>query len=99
MLRLLPCLAISLFAAVAPAQTSFFVASLKGENEVPPNPSTGRGFGIVQLDEPANTITVLLESDVAASNAAHIHRAPAGVNGPVIFGLASSAPGRWVGAG
>jgi hypothetical protein len=101
MLRLLPCLAISLFAALAPAQTSYFSASLKGEQEVPPTPSTARGFGLVRLDEPANTVSVLIEADIGAATAAHIHRAAAGQNGPVIVTLANASPypGRWVGTG
>lgn len=99
MLRLLPCLAGILLAGLVPAQTSYFVAGLRGEQEVPPTPSTGRGYGIVQLDEPANIVTVTLHTDVTAGNAAHIHAGARGVNGGVIFSLTFIAPGRCVTGG
>ncbi|MCC6669991.1 MAG: CHRD domain-containing protein [Planctomycetes bacterium] len=80
------------------AQTSYFSAALDGAQEVPANASTARGWAIVKLVQPANTVTVLVESTMAAATAAHIHIGASGVNGAVILPLAGG-PGRWTGAG
>jgi len=77
-------------ASAAQATIITFEATLAGANETPPNATTGTGFGTVVLDDVLDTITVDLTWSglTAPASAAHIHNAPAGVAGPVIFPLA-----------
>jgi Cu/Zn superoxide dismutase len=86
-------------ASALSAQTSYFSASLDGAQEVPPNASTARGFGIVRVVEPANQVTVFLYHTLAATTASHIHLAPAGTNGGVILPLAAGPNGTYTGTG
>jgi hypothetical protein len=75
--------------AAAPAVAETFTATLSGAQEVPPVPTAGTGTAIVQLNEAETMITVDVSFSNLSSNAngAHIHDAPPGVNGPIIFGL------------
>lgn len=93
--RLFRCLAHSL-AIVAIVVTAvnapvcagtLFTASLSGLNEVPPAATRGYGFGSVLLNDTEDTLTADLSfyDLTAGATAAHIHQAPAGVNGPVVF--------------
>jgi len=77
-------------------------ATLDGQQEVPPNGSTATGTASLQLNQAMNRLTISIQlvgldldglqtpqtgnDDVVA---AHIHRAPFGVNGPVVFGFIS----------
>jgi hypothetical protein len=78
-----------LLAGAATAQVSYFTASLDGAQEVPPNASSGGGYGIVRLEEPANTVRIFVNYAglTAPATAAHLHLAPAGVNGGIIVNL------------
>ena len=68
--------------------------TLSGASEVPANPSKATGSG---------TITVAADHSVSGSvttsgvdgNAAHIHQAAMGANGPVIVPLTKTAEGTW----
>jgi hypothetical protein len=65
-----------------------FEALLDGSQEVPPDATTGTGFGVVVLDDIANTITadLLWSGLTSGATAAHIHGPAApGVNAAVIF--------------
>ncbi|MCA8976076.1 MAG: CHRD domain-containing protein [Planctomycetes bacterium] len=75
------------------AQVSYFSVSLAGENQVPPVATSGGGYGIVRLQQPANTVRIFAHyfSLTAAPTAAHLHLAPAGANGGVIVPLAAGA--------
>lgn len=79
------------------AQVSYRTASLDGTQEVPPNASARKGYAIVRLTEPANTVDCFVHSDLAGT-AAHLHLAPVGVNGAIILPL-SGGPLRWTGSG
>src|SRR5207253_8619929 len=70
---------------------SKFQASMVGVNEVPPNGSTGTGFGTVALSADQTTITVNMRFSglSAAATAAHIHGpGGAGTNASVLFPFA-----------
>ncbi|MCL4305315.1 CHRD domain-containing protein [bacterium] len=65
------------------------VALLSGQQEVPPNPATGVGFGWFDLNSTETALDYAIKwsgltGDVTA---AHIHAAPAGTNGGVVHGL------------
>ena len=76
-----------LFAASAAAQVSY-TAFLTGANE-PPNGADpdGVGFVVVTLDPTAGTIafTAFASNIVFPTTGSHIHRGPAGLNGPIII--------------
>lgn len=76
-----------LAAQPASAGRVLYAAQLSGASEVPPNASTATAVITVLLDNVANTITVKESwSNLAGSaTGAHIHNAPAGSNGPIIF--------------
>ncbi len=66
-----------------------YVFDMNGGQEVPPNSSTATGAGFVTIDRDQTNAHFMivyngLQSDFTAS---HFHRAPPGVNGPVIFNL------------
>ena len=67
-----------------------FIANLNAAQEVPPHGTAATGFGTVFLNDAMDTITVDLQWTglTLPAIAAHIHNAPAGLNGPIIFPLA-----------
>jgi len=73
-----------------------FEAILDGAQEVPPNASPASGLVLLDYDTLANTfdLDLFVEDLLAPITASHIHRAPIGVNGPVIVPL--SPPGVFV---
>jgi hypothetical protein len=77
------------------------IAKLSGANEVPPTSSTTLGFGWFRLssDQTSVSYAAAWSALSAGLTGAHIHRAPAGTNGPVVHPLqnltATSASGTW----
>jgi hypothetical protein len=75
-----------------------FVAHCKGDEEVPPRDTNAQGQAIFHLSEDETAIDFkLIVANIENVVAAHIHVAPAGVNGPVVaflYGPASAAGGR-----
>lgn len=72
---------------VRPTSTRF-TALLDGAQETPPNTSTATGTGIAFLHEPDNRLVYIVNSTGLANvTAAHVHIAPAGAAGPIVFGL------------
>jgi ABC-type sulfate transport system substrate-binding protein len=61
-----------------------FVANLNQANDVNPSGSAATGTGSVIFDPATNNIIYQLQHTVVNATAAHIHQAPAGVDGPVI---------------
>ena len=62
--------------------------SLSGAEEVPPADPDGTGFALITLNVGQATVCwELTVSNIAPAAAAHIHKAPAGVNGPVVVPL------------
>ena len=74
---------------LAPARADFIAtAPLSGLNEIPPNGSAATGFATVTFQSGPNDLLYdIMFSNVLAITASHIHVAPIGVNGPVIFPL------------
>lgn len=90
-----------LSSVLAPAQVSYFTAALDGASEVPPVATSGGGFAIVRLAEPANSVEVFAHwfGLSGTPTAAHLHLAPAGVNGPVIVPLTAGPGDTFAGTG
>jgi hypothetical protein len=84
----------------SPPSAQLFVFQLAGANEVPPNNSTARGGCFGQLNVAASSFSVVCTHNVFDVSLAHIHRAPAGANGSVVFDLddpASPIEATWTG--
>ena len=77
-----------------------FNVQLTPAQEVPPTPSTASGTGRLVLNPATRAFTASFTVTGMATTAAHIHPAPVGVNGPVLFPLTESPPGSnvWVSA-
>jgi len=63
---------------------------MSGSQETPPNTSPGAGISTVRLDDVADTITVNTSFSglTSPATAGHIHLAPIGVAGPILFPFA-----------
>lgn len=70
--------------------TQVYIATLRGSNEVPSNSSTATGNAILVFDKATKKFTITVNYTGLTATAAHIHRALAGTNGPVMFGFVSS---------
>ncbi len=68
----------------ASAATLKYTATLSGAAEVAPVTSTGTGRATVKIVDNTMTILATFSDLVGTSTVAHIHNAPAGVNGPVM---------------
>lgn len=70
--------------------------TLTGASEVPPNASGATGTATVRLNSAETMITVDVSFSSLQANAtgAHIHEAPAGTNGPIVFGLLNVPPAQ-----
>lgn len=76
---------------VASASTRF-TGVLSGAQEVPPNGSAATGTAVAFLHEPENRLVYMVSSSGLGNVvAAHVHQAPAGVNGGVVFPLNGGA--------
>lgn len=76
-------------ASVAQAQFVTLTAVLNGAQEVPAasTPATGQATLVIDLATNNWTLDVQFGTLTAPLSVAHVHRAAAGVNGPVIIGL------------
>jgi hypothetical protein len=64
------------------------VASMNGQNEVPPNPSPGTGTGEFVRSSPTTLDYTYRYQDLTSGVVgAHIHDGPAGENGPIVIPL------------
>src|ERR1051325_4273197 len=77
--------------AAAQASEQKFNAKLSGKEEVPPNGSSSTGFGWVKITDDKIRYEVNV-TDMDKINAAHIHLAEAGKNGPVVLTLFKGGP-------
>lgn len=75
------------------------VASLDSAQEVPPNATTGTGWGVFTIDRTAKTLSYHIAfSGVGTETAAHIHGyTPHGINSGVVHNLPAGSPkvGVW----
>ncbi|MDX2146691.1 MAG: CHRD domain-containing protein [Planctomycetota bacterium] len=80
----------------AQAQLVTFTATLNGLQEVPPTETPAIGTAVLELDltSRAWTLDIRFSSLTTPVVSAHIHRAPPGVNGPVIVPL-DGTNGGW----
>jgi len=88
--------AVAITAGSAAATDFVFYANISGVNEVPGNNSPALGFMAGVYDDVANTFAFnwnITNNLVGSPTSAHIHNAPAGSNGPVVFGFASNGWG------
>ena len=71
-----------------------FRTTLTGWEEVPPRETPAWGIGHATLDLDTNwfTFEYSFEGLLAPQTAAHIHVAPRGVNGPVLYPLPNGSP-------
>jgi hypothetical protein len=68
--------------------------TLSGAEEVPPADPDGTGFASITLNVGQTSVCWELSvSNIAPASAAHIHAAPAGVNGPVVVPLSAPTSG------
>ena len=76
-----------------------FRTTLSGSNEVPQRdtPATGIGHATLDLDSKMFVFNYTFENLIAAQTGAHIHVAPAGVNGPVHIPLPIGSPSSFEG--
>lgn len=83
-------------ASIPPPQTTTVLkASLSGDQELAPTLTGALGTGSLSLQSPSRNISGSITLDGMTANAAHIHQADVGVNGPVIVPLTETAPGTW----
>ena len=64
-----------------------FSATLSGSEEVPPVNTAASGTGLVVIDPTSRVMKATIVTADIAGTQAHIHAAPRGVNGPVVFPL------------
>jgi hypothetical protein len=71
-----------------------FKTTLSGWNEVPPRdtPAWGEGWATLNLETKLFRFDYTFEGLLADQTAAHIHVAPVGVNGPVLYPLPNGSP-------
>ena len=82
--------AVSVVMTPASADILLFESIMDGLQETPPNASPGTGFAELSFDTDTSILTITSGSFsglTAPSNNAHIHIAPPGVPGPVVFGI------------
>jgi len=65
--------------------------TMNGAQVVPPNSTTATGNCTADLDAPATFLAVQCTHNLPSPDLAHVHDAPFGHNGPVIFTFASAA--------
>jgi hypothetical protein len=74
-------------------QVLTFSAHLSGDQEVPPATTEAVGHTIFQLSKDGNELSFkLIVEGIENVTMAHIHRAPPGVNGPVVLWLYPAGP-------
>jgi hypothetical protein len=77
----------------AASRPTTYVAPLSGAEEVPSNDSLARGQSVFRLSADGTSIDYrLIVANLQNVTMAHIHVAPAGVNGPVVVWLYPAAP-------
>lgn len=82
-------------AAPADAATVNFIVSLSGAQEVGAGDPDGSGTAYLAIDNVANTISwnIIVSNITLPPTGAHIHNAPAGVNGGVVVDFSSQLSG------
>lgn len=94
-LRILAALSILASAAASQAFVWTFNDPMDGLQEVPPNPSPATGLITGTYDDATNFLDIqwVFSGLLGVQTDAHIHRAPPGVSGGVVFPLMMGSPG------
>jgi hypothetical protein len=83
--------------AGAQSRQNEFTATMKGSNEVPKGPSGASGTFSVQFKGGQACFKMSVKGLGAFPIAAHIHKAKAGVAGPIVVDLKATARSTWKG--
>lgn len=81
---------------ILPSTMTVKTASLSGNQEVPPFPTSATGTGILTLDSVRKVIAGSVKTTGVTGIAAHVHEAAVGVNGDVKVTLAETPAGSGV---
>jgi hypothetical protein len=76
---------------ILPRTVDLVTFTANGAQVVPPNGSNATASCTADLDGPATSLAINCTHNVAGATAAHVHEAPFGVNGPVVFTFPSPA--------
>ena len=74
-----------------PTDLLVFSARLDGSQETPPNGSPGSGLGLAVVNARDLSFSASVVTSGVAETVTHIHEAPPGVAGPVVFALTKEA--------
>ncbi|MCA8954261.1 MAG: CHRD domain-containing protein, partial [Planctomycetes bacterium] len=90
MLRTLITLAL---ASSLSAQVTYYSAKLDAQQEVPPTASSAVGYGIVRIEEPANSVRIWVHHVglSGAPTSGHLHQGAVGANGGIIAVMTAAA--------
>ncbi len=73
-----------------PATIINFTSTINGASEVPTNASTANGSATAKFDKATKILTLNMTYGGLTATNMHIHKAPAGVSGGVLFGIGTS---------
>ncbi len=73
-----------------------FAASLSGAQETPPVTTAAQGSGTVVFNASTREITATVTTVNIVGTAAHIHQAPPGTAGPIVFPLSETGAGSGI---
>jgi hypothetical protein len=92
--RFVPLFAFAAFASHATAFVWTFNDPMDGLQETPPNASPATGTIVGTYDDVTNflDVTVTFQGLLGMQTDAHIHKAPPGIAGPVVFGIPLGSP-------
>jgi hypothetical protein len=76
---------------ILPRTVDTVAFTMDGSQVVPPGDSPSTGTCTADLDNPAEQLAVSCTHNLPSPDEAHVHRAPRGVNGPLVFTFASPA--------
>ncbi|HKR62721.1 MAG TPA: CHRD domain-containing protein [Thermoanaerobaculia bacterium] len=85
------CLSLLLTFAAHGAFAQTFIFDLRGDQEVPPEPSVATAGCMGTLNQGAATFSVTCVHNVVGATVMHIHKGAPGVNGPILFDLGNPA--------
>ena len=75
-----------------PATVVNFTSTINGESEVPSNASTANGSATAKFDKITKILSLTMTYGGLTATNMHIHKAPVGVSGGVLFGIGGPAP-------
>jgi hypothetical protein len=76
---------------ILPRTVDFVSFTMSAAQVVPPGTGTATGNCTADLDNPATALAIQCTHNLPSPDQAHVHQAPAGVNGPIVFTFPSPA--------